>query len=149
MKKEAIIAVLVGLSLGLFITYGVYKARTSVSRESRSTDLTLSSLSDQTPSGELVVNTPSNESIQNENTTTVSGTTMANSFVVVFVGEEETITAADASGNFSVEVELEDGSNVITVMVINEDGQTFSVEKIVIVSDEQFAEATSSAETEQ
>lgn len=148
MKKEAIIAVLIGLFLGLFITYGVYKARTSVSKESSTTNLAISSLGEQTSGGELVVNNPLNESVQNEDTVSVSGTTAAQSFVVIFVGTEETITTSDASGNFSVEVELEDGSNIITVTVINEDGQSFSVERIVIVSDEEFEEASASAETE-
>lgn len=145
MKKEIIIAILIGLALGLFITYGIYQARTGVSRKSIDTNLLPQSNTDTPFSGELALNSPINESVQNENTTSVSGTTLPNSFVVVFVKNTETITHSDDSGNFSVEVELEDGSNVITVFVIDEDGRSLSVERTVTVTDETFEEATSSA----
>ena len=146
MKKEVVIAILIGLSLGLFITYGIYQARTGGSR--RSADDTLADQTLQTEfSGELVINSPLDESVQSENTVSVSGTTLPNSFVVVFVGNDETITTTDNSGNFSVEVELAAGSNIIVVIVIDEDGKSLSVERVVIVSDETFAEATDSTET--
>lgn len=147
MKKEVVIAILIGLSLGLFITYGIYQARTGISRRS-DTDLTVSpALSDEL-SGELILNSPLDESVQNEDTVSVSGTTIPNSFVVVFVGNDETITTADDSGNFSVEVTLVDGANIITVSVVDQDGRTLSLERTVIVSDEEFEEATESASTE-
>jgi len=68
---------------------------------------------------------------------------------VVFVGNKETITSTDNSGNFSVEVELEDSSNIITVYVIDEDGRSLSVERVVFVTDETFDEATESAQPEE
>ncbi|HCR81018.1 MAG: hypothetical protein UY13_C0001G0028 [Candidatus Pacebacteria bacterium GW2011_GWB1_47_8] len=148
MKKEVIIAILIGLSLGLFITYGVYQARTGRSRQNTSPDLTESNVQDEF-SGELVINSPLDESVQNQSTVSISGTTLPNSFVVVFVGNKETITSTDNSGNFSVEVELEDSSNIITVYVIDEDGRSLSVERVVFVTDETFDEATESAQPEE
>jgi hypothetical protein len=149
MKKEIIIAILIGLALGLFITYGIYQARTGLSDRSIDPNLITQPTSDTPFSGELALNSPLDESVQNENTVSVSGTTLPNSFVVVFVGNNETITHSDDSGNFSVEVELEDGGNVVTVFVIDEDGSSLSVERTVTVTDETFEEATSSASTNQ
>jgi hypothetical protein len=151
MKKEVVIAILIGLSLGLFITYGIYQARTGVSRRSSDPSLVASPSPKEQFTGELVLNSPIDETVQNETALSVSGTTIPNSFVVVFVGNEETITDSDDSGNFSVEVELENGANIITVFVIDEDGRSLSVEKTVIVSDETLQEetATESGEAEE
>lgn len=139
MKKETIIAILIGLSLGLFITYGVYQTKTSISRRSNDPKLTTTEPADNF-SGELVLNSPLDESVQTDDSVIVSGTTLPNSFVVIFVGNQETITNSDDSGNFSVETALEDGANIIDVYVIDEDGQTLSVEKTVVVSNETFDE---------
>lgn len=149
MKKEIVIAILIGLSLGLFITYGVYQAKTGISRktEQDQRNLALTPAPDQQFSGELVLNSPEDEIIQNEATTSVSGTTLENSFVVVFVGNQETITSSDESGNFSVEVELNDGVNIITVVVIDENGRSISATRTLIVSDDSLIqEASDSAE---
>lgn len=149
MKKEVVIAILIGLSLGLFITYGIYQARTGISRKSSETGLVVTPTPTEEFSGELVLNSPTDESVQSETTTSVSGTTIPQSYVVVFVGNNETITTSDGSGNFSVDVDLEDGSNIITVYVIDEDGRKLSVERTVIVSDLDFTEASDSATTEE
>lgn len=140
MKKEAFIAILIGLALGLFITYGVYQARTGLSRRSSDPNL-ITQLNDEPFQGELALSSPDDESVQEAGAVRVAGTTLANSFVVIFVGNEETITRSDDSGNFSVEVELESGSNVITVYVIDQDGRSVSVERTVTISDEVFTDA--------
>ncbi|HEX9817673.1 MAG TPA: hypothetical protein VGA89_02160 [Patescibacteria group bacterium] len=150
MKKETITAILIGLSLGLFITYGVYQARTGISRRSNEPQLAITNQTDDS-TGELVLNSPLDESVQEENTISVSGTTIVNSFVIVFVGNEETITHSDDSGNFSVEVELEEGANIITVVVIDEDGRSLSTERTLVVTDETFTTetATNSGENQE
>jgi len=149
MKKEIVIAILIGLSLGLFITYGVYQAKTGIDKKADQDqkNLALTPAPDQEFAGELILNSPANEIIQTETTTSVSGTTLPNSFVVIFVGNVEKITTADESGNFSVEVELESGANIITVVVLDENGRSISLNRTVIVSDEPLIEeATQSAE---
>lgn len=145
MKKEIIIAILIGLFLGLFITYGVYKARTSISPESRRSQDSLLLTTEDTFSGELVLNSPEDESIRTENTVSVSGTTLPESFVVILVGNEEHITSSDGSGNFSVEVGLQQGANIITVVVLDEDGRSISLVKTVTVSDESLTQEEASA----
>jgi len=148
MKKEIIIAILIGLSLGLFITYGVYQAKTGISPKSNKDQNTLSiNTTEEEFAGELVLNSPTNETIQKESSISVSGTTLPDSFVVVFIGNEENITSSDSSGNFSIQLELKDGANVITVVVLDENGRSIKLEITVIVSDETLVEeATDSAE---
>ncbi len=151
MKKEIIIAILIGLSLGLFITYGVYQAKTGISQKTNQDqkELALTPAPDQQFAGELVIHSPENEIVQNENTVSVSGTTLENSFVVVLVGNQENITTSDDSGNFSVEVELKTGANIITVVVLDENGRSISATRTLVVSDDSLMpEASDSAEEE-
>jgi len=62
--------------------------------------------------------------------------------VVVFINDEELITNADKSGHFSVEGELEIGSNIVEVHAIDEDGQTMVKERTVIYTTKPLVETT-------
>jgi len=150
MRKEVFISILIGLIFGLIITYGVYKAKSSeeTTTQDVSVDESLTPTPGELNAHKLVIHSPEDEIIQESNKTTVTGTTITNSFVVILINNDETITTADESGNFSVEVDLEDGSNVITVFVLDEDGQKSSTQRVVIVSDQPL-EATQSAETKE
>lgn len=156
MKKEVILAILIGLGMGLFITYGVYRVRTSITTPPV-TDLEEATDASPTTTATpalIAIHNPEHGQVQSESTTTVTGTTTENAYVVLFVNDEDFISTADETGNFSFEVDLEDGVNYITVHVIHNDGTTAEDERIVIVSSaledlETVAseEATDSAET--
>ena len=151
MKKEVLIAILIGFGLGLTITYGVYRVRLAMQEEPPSIEQIVNAT--PSPSGEsqsiLAIHNPENGTVQAENSTTVAGTTIPNSFVVLFVNNTDYVQTSDESGSFSFEVELDDGSNVLSTHVIDEDGKTVTVEKTVIVTDvyspSEEPEATASA----
>lgn len=136
MRKEVILSILIGVSLGLIITYGFYLSYSTKQSKTTSTELVNTEI---TPSPEasnpnqLMLSSPEDEIIYQEKKIRVAGTTLANSFVIIFVGNQENITQSDQSGNFSIEVALESGSNIITVCAIDEDGQTSKIERTVIV----------------
>lgn len=135
MKKEVLIAIIIGLSMGLVITYGVYRVRkTFVSEPATDVTTSPSPTADTVAKTVLAVHSPEDGLVQTENTTNVTGTTLPNAFVVVFVNNQDYITESDDSGNFTFTAELEDQTNVITVHVIDEDGQTYSEERLVVVS---------------
>lgn len=153
MKKEVLIAIMIGLSMGLIITYGVYRVKTAVVAPPV-TDLEQAA----TPSAEAVVPTvislssPEDGLVLSENEVRVAGTTIPEAYVVIFTNNTDTITTADSSGNFSSTVSLEDGSNVIRVHVVNSQGETTIAERLVVVSTafeellEEDEAATESAE---
>lgn len=153
MKKEMLLTVVMGLIIGLIITFGIYRARSAQTPEdagvlSTSPSPTPNASADST--GMLVLHSPEDEQIVDSETVTVAGTTRPNIFVVIFVNGEETITTADSSGNFSVQRDLETGSNVIIVQAIAEDGTVTKIERTVIYSTVDFElespEATAEAE---
>jgi hypothetical protein len=149
MKKELLLAIVIGLTFGLIITYGIYRARMTLSQPPRT------SQSSPTPtalpednSANLRIVSPEDESVQSDKTITVAGATLPNSHVVIFINDDENITTADASGNFSIQGTLEAGSNVITVHVLDENGVTTVQERTVILvsSPSESQAATPSAE---
>lgn len=145
MGKEVIAAIIVGLGLGLFITYGFYRVRTNLT-ETPVTDLsTPSAIPVESASPTVLsIHSPEDGFIQVEDSLTISGTTIPQSLVVVFVNEEDTITTADETGNFAVESPLEKGSNIISVHVIDENGET-TVESRTVIVTEAFEEENSVA----
>jgi hypothetical protein len=137
MKKEILFAILIGVVMGLFITYGVYHSQRS--GEVNQTTTNIEELNEVTPTtdpqknGKLTLYSPEDESIIAESSIQVTGKTLPNSFVVVFVNDEPVITQADETGNFSKNVDLETLANVITVHALDEDGVHYSTQRTIIV----------------
>ena len=148
MKKEVVISILIGLTLGLIITYGIYRMRTALLAPRTTTEILATPTPSAEPLANLTILNPIEGLIQTQNTITVTGTTLPNSIVVLFVSEEDQITTADANGNFSFESELKTGSNVLTVHTVDESGITTSVERVVIVNPEGLKPTTASPSAE-
>ena len=140
MRKEIILAILIGIGFGLFITFGVYQSQQSVNeaQNNQSQDLVKTQLSgdDAQAQSQLAISSPEDELLTDDKTLLVSGGTGPNNFVIIFVNNEEIITLADESGNFSVEVTLDEGANFLVIQSIDEDGKDCQVERTVIVNEE-------------
>jgi hypothetical protein len=136
MKKEVIIAVAIGLAMGLVITFGVYRVKKAVISTPNSQ--VVGGASQQEPSSiqsVLALHNPVDGSVQTNTDISITGTTYPNTYVVIFVNDDEVITLSDDTGNFSVKTKLSDGPNLITVIVTQTNGQTFSEKRTVVVSD--------------
>jgi hypothetical protein len=136
MKKEVLIAIFVGLSMGLIITFGVYRVKSSL------TDKPVAEFIDETQNDQavatptiLALHSPEDGLIQTETELTITGATIANSFIVIFINDEDYITTSDETGNFTLKVELDEGENFIRVHVLDENSATVVEERFVMVSD--------------
>ena len=141
MKKELSLAVLIGLILGLIITYGVYRARRA---EQETAVQTTESIAGQVEGEPLASNqvitlsSPADESVQTFPEIKIAGTTKPNIFVIIFIGEDEFITTADNTGNFAIEGKLTAGGNVISVQTLDEEGQVNKIERVVIYTEVDY-----------
>ncbi len=156
MKKEIFFAVLLGLSLGLIVTYGVYRA-TQADTQNQIDDITQTGDDDQNSQinatiANLIISTPKDEAIVDTKTIQVAGNTSSNAFVIIYVGETPYVTTADQTGAFSVSVELSENSNVIGIHSLTEDGDETVVEvtvtyisKPLVTQTEEQKSATGSA----
>ena len=137
MRKEILLAVFVGITLGLMITFGIYQnSENSKTGQNSDTDQLINNPTStesaiiQDP--QLVINSPEEELLTDDEELIVSGSGNPDSFVIILVNDVETISNTDESGNFSVKVELNPGGHLIEINSIDEDGQQVSKQRTVI-----------------
>ncbi len=130
MRKEILLAIFIGMSLGLMITFGVYQSRQqSVVKQNLTSNqaiVEVASTASATLAGqdfELLINSPEPNLLSEDSELIVAGRSKANSFIVIFVNDQEYITTADEAGDFSTKVELEAGGNLLLITSVDEDGQ--------------------------
>jgi len=120
MRKEIIIAILLGLIVGLVVTYGVYTANQAISKKQKpatANDAVLES----TPSNEkkveltLSISSPQDGIVVSEPDIKVAGATLPNALVIILTDNEEFIVEADDNGVFQQEITLVKGANTIEI----------------------------------
>ncbi len=137
MRKEILLAVFVGITLGLMITFGIYQnSENAKSGENNTTDQLInnptSTNSAIVQDPQLVIDSPEEDLFTHEAELIVSGSASPNSFIVVLINDLENISNTDDSGNFSIKVQLAEGGNLIEINSINEDGKQISKQRTVI-----------------
>jgi hypothetical protein len=146
MKKEVVIAVVLGVVVGLIITFGIYTANAALQRRARQLTATPSPtpLTNEQKSS-IILFSPEDNTLTDKDALSVSGTTTANSLVVIFVNEQEHVTTADEKGNFSEEVELVGGSNILTIVATDPNGKQEQVQRTVVYSTANLDDAAVTA----
>ena len=140
MKKEIIIAIVLGLIMGLFVTYGVYTANQAISNQNTTRPQT-TTIPTPTPQPiqelQISVATPEDNIVVNQEEIVVSGITRTNVIVAIITEEEEFLVESGNDGNFSKTITLIKGANTITVQA--SDTNQISDPKIIhVVYSDQF-----------
>lgn len=123
MKKEVLIAVILGLVGGLIITVGMYRARQAVQTANpEATFQVLASPGANIPTqtaapsqAGLTVSSPTQDALVFDPTLRISGATQAEIPVVILHNEKEIIIFSDKQGNFSAEATLTYGANIFSI----------------------------------
>lgn len=150
MKKEVLIAVVLGIIVGLVITFGMYTANTAIQRKAQqikdaSPTPTPSSESQNEQLSSIIIYGPEDNMLTDKDKVQLSGSTDPNATVIIFVNDKETVTLADAKGNFSVELSLVGGSNIITTIVIDANGKQNQDQRTIVFSTASLDDATSAS----
>lgn len=139
MKKEVAIAIVIGLLLGLVVTFGIYTARRSSSLVQQSAELLASTRPDSpdaTPvQNSLVISSPEDGLITSDKEIQVSGTTDPNTFVFIFFDDQYQLEKADATGNFSTKIPTKPGSMLIVLRTLDESGNSVEDERSLYIGD--------------
>lgn len=138
MRKEVLIAIIIGFALGLVITFGIWTTNQALKKSATEKPTPVEEVVSPTPILEekfsLVLHSPENNSISVEETIEVSGETAPSAIIVILYQEGEKILEADEKGEFSTEVALAGGSNEITVSAYNQEGDEISQTLTVVYS---------------
>ena len=131
MRKEVVIAIVLGFGLGLVITFGIWTANRAIQEEPAPAPTETEEISptpaEETPTPvpttlELEILEPENNSISTKNEIELNGTSIPGAVVVVFYEEGEKIIQADQDGQFMTTIPLIGGANQIKVKTFDEMG---------------------------
>lgn len=128
MRKEVLIAIILGAALGLIIAFGVWRANLALAPKRQAVQ------TQATPTPEafaLTISSPENEAVVGRDSITVQGTTKAGVNLVILYENGEILTTAQEDGSFEADIKLIAGANSITVTAFDEEGE--SVEKTLTV----------------
>jgi hypothetical protein len=139
MKKEVVLAIIIGFGIGLVATFGIYNARKAVQEANLIQTPQASSEENKINSPLSMAQTlslasPLDQSIVKESKAAVSGTTSPSSWVIILTEKGEKMIQADKKGNFETEVNLISGENEIEVQAIGESGEKASKTLTVVYS---------------
>lgn len=122
MKKEILIAIIIGFVLGLVITFGIWTANKSLKEgtSTQSSQITEKEIN-ITPSPQaeeklpLTIISPENNALVNQEKLEIVGKTSPKSMVAIIYEEGEKIIEADEKGDFTMEITLVGGGNEINI----------------------------------
>ncbi|MBU1088953.1 hypothetical protein KKC08_05675 [Patescibacteria group bacterium] len=148
MLKELLLAILLGSVIGFAVTGGIWNFKNKTNKDTvRPTPATNQtspaiSQSNNTPTPKsthfLDINNPENESVTNKGKTTLSGKTTPNSIIAIKSTIDSFFTTADKDGNFSQNIELEGGINLIQTSSIDSNENQVDAEVIITYSTAKF-----------
>ncbi|TRZ50826.1 hypothetical protein D4S03_06130 [bacterium] len=136
MRKEVILAVIIGVLLGGVILYGINLANNS--SKINSDNKNVGDSTQETPSpakksdNQVSIITPQDNAVVTEAQLTLKGSSKPNSSVAIITESDDIITTADNTGNFSSIINLISGENIITVTAVDENQATASATITVI-----------------
>lgn len=126
-RKEATVAVVIGLIIALLVTGGILRARTALNsiklptKESFSGTKSPRSEDEKSQALFLEITTPDN-SVLSEPVLNLLGKTLPNTYIAILGEKGEYLIVPNELGNFSQEITLVQGANTIKITVFMADG---------------------------
>lgn len=128
MKKEILIAIIIGFILGLVITFGIWTANKSLQQNSKTQQTEVSEtqpiVTETSPEGQipLIISSPENNALVNQEKIEIVGQTVAQATVIILYEEGQEVFQADEKGEFTQEITLVGGANEIKITALDEEG---------------------------
>lgn len=129
MKKEVLIAIIIGFAIGLVIAFGIWMANKSLKQitpEKETSSPQINQTTPTPPARTLTIDNPTEDFISNQEKITVSGKATPEASVVIIFQEGEKIITADSEGVFSAEITLMGGANEIKISAFDTEGEETS-----------------------
>jgi hypothetical protein len=152
MRKEIVVAIIIGLFVGFVVAYGVRTAQISLENrqaEAEKATTTQAAVSEETVAGHsLFITTPEPNAVTDKNSVAIIGSTTPNSLISIIGDADEIATIADDAGNFTGTLELNGGVNTVVIKSYNDLGEAAETSFMIIYSTADLT-ATESAAIEE
>lgn len=140
MRKEVLVAIVLGVGLGLAVAFGIWRANLALAPKQNSLQTEAPLVSPEPEDfSELVVTQPENNLVVMKDTTVIKGAATPQATIVITTGEDEYVLEADSDGSFEKEVELAAGPNEIKIASFDDLGSE-SQERLVVVYTTELSE---------
>ncbi len=143
MRKELIIAIIVGIGVGVALAFGFYRAnsalKSSPANPTSPQEVQNESQTQSSRETKTVLARPKQNEVVTENPTKVSGITNPNAWITISGEDEDYVLQADAAtGAFEQEVDLTSGVNQVILTSFDEKGDK-NVQNLTLVYSAEFA----------
>ncbi len=136
MHRETFLAIGIGLGLGLLVAVGFYQFRQVVTPVAdRPTTVTPTITQDENQDNNITtidLTEPPEGTVVSSASINLAGKLNSSVTLMLFSPKSETIIAQPEDNEFATNVQLQAGLNVLTLLAINELGQSESVERLVV-----------------
>lgn len=139
MKTEKIVLSFVATALGLLVAgVAFFLFSTKTPSPPKTKVISMSPTPSPSSSTFLTLDQPKDEGIVSKKTITVSGKTRSDAVITILTNGVENVITPTISGDFSAQITLSNGQNIIEVVSIATDGETESIKKTITYSEEEF-----------
>jgi len=136
MRKEVILAVIIGIILGGVILYGINLANSTskpdTEDQNTENDTQVNPTSPSNLQDQISITSPQKNAVVTEEKITLKGSTKPNLNIAIISENDDLLVISDENGGFSSEINLISGENLITVTAVNEKLATVSASITVI-----------------
>lgn len=137
MRKEILFAIVAGVTFGLIIAFGVWRANVALKPEEVST---VTEEESSTPTPEtgfgVTIAKPQDYQVITSSPTVLSGVTKSGAWVSVSGEDKDYVIETDESGAFEIEIELVGGVNEIIITAFDEEGNSVKESLLLAYSTE-------------
>lgn len=141
MRREVLVAIILGVGLGILVAFGVWRANIALSDKTpqAQTSDKNSKSQEEAVFSNLVITQPEDLSVVSVDTILVKGSSSPKSTVVVLSDGQQEVYPAREDGNFESQIKLEAGINEIVVISVDETGNE-EEQKLNIVYSTEFTD---------
>ncbi len=141
MKKEKIILSFIAALIGIIVAISAFFLYQSTKKVDPN-DIKKINIESPTPTPSssvfVTIERPTDEEVTDERIITISGKTVPNAKIIVLTESNEEAGVAASNGNFSTEITLDNGENIIEVSAIAENGEIAKTKLTITYSTETF-----------
>ncbi len=141
MKQERVILSFIMVIIGLLVAgvaFYIYQGTKSVPTSKTSILIPSPTPTPITTSVYLNVDSPTDESVVDNKTVTVSGKTTPDATIVIITNSDQKVIVPSGVGDFSTTIIITDGTNLIRITAFGSDGQSETIQKTITYSIEDF-----------
>jgi hypothetical protein len=138
MRKEILFAILAGVTFGLIIAFGVWRANVALRPDGVKTTAPEDASKAAQADFRITIAKPQDYQVITTSPVVLAGISKPNIWIVVSAEEEDYVVKTDESGEFEIEVDVVGGVNEVIITAFDTNGSE-TQEKLALVYSSELA----------